>query len=270
MVKLRNGLYDDPEIYMKPEVNYVIATEPKSVLFKHDYESIKAMPTTSVVVFVLRLLQLEYGHIQFEFENASSILTPRSQAVVRFQKEIFLGTDFKNAQPSLLIINFKKKEVTLLTPTSSSSGYDDIVEDFLLYIEQHNKKYKNKVGAAGWTRRNFDHQVAESDAFSGLFILKFMMEYASDNNISVTFEANEFRQELLHFILRKSITMTPKCLFCGFRNVSTDAATVTAVQCNICKRWTHLYCANLDDSDVIAATFICVVCNASAVKSTLS
>ncbi len=112
LTKLKNHLFDDPDIYFNTNEPFIVAASSLSrngsILKNHDFNSLQRdQPVTfECVQSIVELFSKKRNDIQFTYFLTLELI---SEKLTRIQKDNVLGIIQESAQYSLLIINLKKK-----------------------------------------------------------------------------------------------------------------------------------------------------------------
>lgn len=253
--KLKNSLVDNPDHYLKPEENFVVACMGKKLLYKDEYASLDGEQplNENLVNFVFNIFEHENNKIQFVTENIDTIIneTGPKNKIPNLKKQIFIASTVKDKNFILIIVNINTKQFSYIDPckTDESTTY---FNNFLKFLDIHNKKFKkNQLPTAGWQNFPMIHQV-KPDVDSGVSLLSFVKQYIMYKKIDSEFDPSKHRKELKHLILRKSTRMTSKCVKCGGQ-INSDS-----VKCIVCKRFMHKQCVHNKKN-----MYACIICDLS-------
>lgn len=251
--KLKNCLVDNPDLYLQPGENFVVACSGRKLLYKDEYSSLHGNQALAknLINFVFHIFEHEHNKVQFETENVETIIVEKNsnKNILKVKKQIFIGTTLQDNKFSLIIVNVNVKQFSYIDPCDSGFDSSACFNNFLQFIQVHNQKYKkNPLPTAEWEHVQMVHQVDTDSNNSGVIILSYVKQYLSSKKID-NFDADKFRVELKHTILRKSSKMTSKCVKCG-GHINEDS-----IKCVVCKRCTHRQCITGENA------YACIVCN---------
>lgn len=252
--KLKNTLVDSPELYLKPEGNFVVACIGRKLLYKDEYASLHGVQSlsTNLVNFVFNLFEHEHNKVQFETENTDTMIKDSNlnSKIPKVKKQFFIGSTLQDNNFNLIIVNVNSKQFSFIDPCNSHLDSTRFFKNFLQFIEIHNKKYKkNQLPTAEWQNVKMVHQEEPDIKNSGVILLNFVKQYLIYKKIDSGVDALQHRVELKHVILRKSTKMTFKCVKCGGQ-VNEDS-----MKCIKCKRSTHRQCLKVKNQ------FACIICD---------
>lgn len=267
---LRNHLIDKPQHYLTADVNIAVSSIAKLVLKRDDYRLLQSGNSINLTVinFIFEIFKADEKEIQFETSKTKSLIT-NSTSIVNIKKKIFIGCVTDDEQHfRLIIIDAKKQTFSYVDPsTRNPPELHSYYESFLGFVKQHNKKFKAKIPSDGWSLISLDHELQDIIPNSGIFILNFNQQYLKSSNISGQFDANSFRLELQHLVLRKATNMKDRCVICGLKDpLDFQGKHVEWIQCCACLRWDHVSCGELNSSKINdnLVKYFCHICTASA------
>lgn len=271
---MKASLIDNPATYLVPEINFVVSGVGKLLLHKDDYKTLQGTTILSIqtVEFVLTIFQSKANKVQFEAHKTSMIFdeVDGAKRMIKFNKNIFIGTLIKDEHFTLVIVNCKKRHFSLIDPKSENppevAAY---FEKFKRFIVSHNKKYNEKIPEDNWRIQHLQHQLECDEKDSGLFVLNFAKQYIDTAKMDQKIVPEQYRVYLQHLILQKSKRMNKSCVLRGLNLRKFSANTsISHVTCTSCNRGTHLQCLNKVEEDFKddSLNFFCLICKSNSIN----
>lgn len=255
--KMKNYLFDDPEWYIKPSMNYVVARIGRKSLHKDNY----------IVLFENAVLPRNF------FDILVSLIQHENKTF-QIDSAVDLATNPKKITKKKLCVLFADNVIVADTTTLSFSCFNAKIrsakissEMFLDYLKQHNKKFqKNTINEIGWTLKEVNYPLLQPSDDPALWVIYCTKMYIEKQKMT-DFQPETFKRELQHWILWKSTTMKDRCVICGLFNDAINSNDVIPwVNCLNCDRWTHLDCISKTLDEVEKSTYLCIVCAANMVQ----
>lgn len=278
LLLLKNRLVDHPATYLAPKVDFAVASAEKLILMKSEYQLLTGTTWLSnhLIDYIFTIFRKEFEDVQFETYKTPMIISDvvDRRQVPKVHKKILIAAYLNDQLQhfNLVIVNCRDKTFSLIDPMLSDPPVESYYQNFLNFVGRHNTKYPKNLMPTDWTIKNIKHPLQHDVWNCGVFILNFAEQYAKTKEINAEIDPSNYRTQLQHIILRKSVSMKDKCVLCGNVSLSksneNDDGKLLWVQCDGCSRWTHLDCSHASE-DILkddSLRFFCIICMANTPK----
>lgn len=107
--RLRNNLISNPETYLQPSTNFVVASSGSLLLDQNGYQLLAGEKklTNHFISFVLSLYAREHDSLEFEIYKDESVICTTQRRLIKLKKPIIFAVYHLNEHFMLIIINCK-------------------------------------------------------------------------------------------------------------------------------------------------------------------
>lgn len=267
-----NWIIDHPATYYAPQVDFVVASTGALTLSQNLYKELlpNVRLSNHVISYILAVFSRQYRtkSVQFEIYKTNTIIEQLDRPILKITKDILLAIYYVESIKhfNLVIVNSTDATFSVIDPMDPTDISAKYLPAFHRFLEKH-KSFDggaHLVESSLWACKHYKHQLQVDTVNCGIYVLQFIKQFLLHGKIDEQFSPDDYRVELQHEILRKSIDMHGRCIKCGLGKYKDK---LLWVQCDHCQRWVHSDCAETDENIADESIhYFCLICLSNSPK----